>query len=170
MEARIDAYIALGSNSPDAPARLAAALHGLAHLAHCRLVAVSRWYWTNPQGKREQPWFLNGAVRLSCAGCWSAQGLLRALLRLETRLGRLRSPHTALRGGPRAIDLDILCFGTQVHTVPTCCVPHPSMLQRAFVCIPLREVAPQGILPNGIRLDAVLARLRYTVSGDRIYQ
>ena len=166
----LDAYIGLGANSPDALARLAAAVRCLARLPHARVLAVSRWYRTSPQGVLDQPWFVNGVVRLACAGCWSAPGLVRALLRIEARLGRRRSPNPAHRYGPRAIDLDLLCFGAQHHSSLACTVPHPAMLQRAFVCIPLREVAPQGILPDGTNVNTALARLRYTLRGDSIYQ
>lgn len=166
----VDAYIGLGSNSPDAHARLTATVQAFAGLPGVRVGAVSRWYWTNPQEMPQESWFLNGAVRLCCGAFWSGPGLLRALLRIEARLGRRRSPHPARQYSPRAIDIDVLCFGTQRHHTPTCILPHPRMLLRAFVCIPLREITPQGILPDGTRLDTALSRVRYTLHGNSIRQ
>jgi 2-amino-4-hydroxy-6-hydroxymethyldihydropteridine diphosphokinase len=86
----------------------------------------------------------------------SAEGLLSDLQALEARFGRER-PY---RNAPRTLDLDLLFFGTQRSTGPALVLPHPRWAQRAFVVLPLRDLLPEGIAPDGTRLKALLPALQ----------
>lgn len=164
------AYICLGSNTPDAAARMDAALQGLRELPHAGLRAVSPRYETEPQDYADQPWFLNQIAVLTLTDdFWTPEDLLRALLDLEQRLGRVRSPDPALRYGPRAIDIDLLIYGEERRTTEFCTLPHPRMTQRAFVLLPLRDVAPD-LLIEGKTAVGHLERLRWHCEGYRIFQ
>jgi 2-amino-4-hydroxy-6-hydroxymethyldihydropteridine diphosphokinase len=97
----------------------------------------SRWYRSAPIPASDQPWHVNAAVELGWAG--SAQALLELLHRLEARFGRRRGPP----GAPRTLDLDLLAFGGEVRTAgegPL--LPHPRLHERAFVLLPLCDLAP----------------------------
>ncbi len=167
--AEIRAYVGLGSNSPDAEAMLARACEGLSRLPELRLGAISPLYSTEPQGYADQPWFLNQVVELLPAPSWRPQSLLAAMLRLESALGRVRNPDPALRYGPRAIDADLLLFGGESCAHPACRVPHPRLVQRAFVLVPLLDIAPH-IRIDGVAAAHWLARLNYRLDGRRIFQ
>lgn len=165
----VRAYISLGSNLGDGPARLAAARSAVAALPGVRVAAESSVYRTEPQGRKEQPWFVNQVLGLECDPDLTADALLEALLDIEIRLGRVRDP--ADRFGPRAIDLDLLLFGDEVRTAdPRLLLPHPRLAERAFVLVPLREIAPGLILPAGRRVKDLERALPHTVEGDRIFQ
>ena len=164
------AYICLGSNTPDAAARMDAALQGLRGLPHAGLRVVSPRYETEPQDYADQPWFLNQIAALALTDdFWTPEELLRALLDLEQRLGRVRSPDPALRYGPRAIDIDLLIYGEERRATEFCTLPHPRMTQRAFVLLPLRDVAPD-LLIDGRTAAGHLEKLRWRCEGYRIFQ
>lgn len=165
-----DAYISLGSNEGDPAARLRAAREAVALLRDVVVAAASPVYRTEPQGLRDQPWFANQALHLRCGERWTATALLDVLLNIETSLGRRRSSDPVLRYGPRVIDVDLLLFGTLHSDDPRCRVPHPRMLERAFVLVPLRDIAPGVILSNGETPDTALRRLVWRIDGERIYQ
>jgi len=126
--------LGLGSNLGDRDAFLRAALEGLAPAY--QIERVSSLYETAPQLVSDQPPYHN----LVCMGraMLAAHDLLRFLKDLEQRLGRRPS----YRYGPREIDLDILLYGEQIITTPDLTIPHPRMVERAFVLIPLAEIAP----------------------------
>mgnify|MGYP000000602754 FL=1 len=169
LHEEIRAYVGLGSNSPEAEAMLALAREGLSRLPELRLSAASPLYSTEPQGYTEQPWFLNQVVELILAPVWRPRRLLAAMLRLESTLGRVRSPDPALRYGPRAIDADLLLFGEEHCSDPACRVPHPRLTQRAFALVPLLDIAPQ-VRIEGTAATQWLARLNYRLDGCRIFQ
>ena len=131
------------------------------------VAAMSSVYRTEPQGRKDQPWFANQVLALDCDGM-TADALLDALLRIETELGRVRDP--ADRFGPRVIDLDLLLFGDEVRTAPCLTLPHPRMIERAFVLVPLCEIAPDLILPSGRSVKDLARALPHSVEGDRIFQ
>lgn len=137
-----------------------------------RLAGASRVYRTEPQEKRDQPWFANQVARVLCEPAVSPLGLLDALLGIEIELGRDRSvgPGGPERFGPRVIDLDLLLFGALILKSPRLELPHPRMLRRAFVLVPLAEVTPALRFPDGQALSQVLATLDYQVEGDVIRQ
>lgn len=165
----IQAYVCLGSNMGDAEACLARARAELAGLSGVTLGAASSLYRTEPQGKKEQPWFLNQVLRLDCDDSISAEALLDAMLAKELEMGRVRD--AADRFGPRTIDMDLLLFGEEVHEAdPHLFLPHPRMTQRAFVLIPLLELAPDLILPDGRKAAEILEKLDYRLEGRDIFQ
>ena len=166
----VEAYVGLGSNMGDAEGCLREALDALSRMPGALLDKVSPLYRTEPQGMADQPWFVNAVARLRCAPSWTAELFLEALLATETRLGRVRSSDPALRFGPRTIDLDLLLFGEERRTSPRCTLPHPRLAQRAFVLVPLRDIAPRVIIADGITVTQALEALSYTTVGGKIYQ
>ena len=166
------AYIALGSNlpSPAGPpdATLAAALEKLATLG--RITARSSLYSTEPvglaPGYSDQPRFLNAVVALGTA--IAPFDLLASLLAIEFNFGRDRS--ASVLNGPRTLDLDILLYGDLVLSMAGLEIPHPRLAQRAFVLVPLAEIAPtlrdpRSGLTAAQLLDHLLANLAPAKSG-----
>lgn len=126
------AYIGLGANLGDARATVERAIAALASLG--TVVRRSSLYRTAPWGKLDQPDFVNAVVLLETA--LEPEALLGELQRLEREFGRVRGE----RWGPRMLDLDILTYG-DIHLATTELeIPHPRMLERAFVLVPLAEV------------------------------
>ncbi len=164
------AYICLGSNEGDTKAHVQRALEAMLQGQGIALGSASPLYYTEPQGLKEQAWFCNQVVRLECQPTWTSQALLRFLLSIEENLGRERSKDPALRFGPRTIDLDLLLFGHQQSQESFCTLPHPRMLERAFVLIPLRHVLCQGTLLTPPELEKALQGLTYSLQGQNIYQ
>jgi len=128
-------YLSLGSNIGDREKNLRTAVAALAE-ANVRVTRVSSLYETEPVDLREQPWFLNCAVQGETET--PALDLLRALRGIESRM---RSEKLVPKG-PRLIDLDILLYGDDTIDTRELQVPHPRMLQRKFVLVPLVEIAP----------------------------
>jgi len=129
-------YLSMGSNMGDRLDFLRKALKRLQETDDICVEAVSSVYETEPVGYREQPDFLNLAVRIDTL--LSPEILLSELQRIEKDLGRKRTR----RFGPRTIDIDILLFENQERSDDRLSIPHPRMKQRAFVLIPLRDVMP----------------------------
>ena len=161
-------YVGLGSNLGDGPALLAAARSAMAAFAGVRLIAASSLYRTEPQGLQEQPFFTNQVLELACARGLPPHVLLDMMLAAESALGRIRDG--CPRFGPRTLDLDLLLFGNEVMNSERLTLPHPRMLERAFVLVPLAELAPDLMLPQGMSVSAALGRLCYRQRGDVIYQ
>jgi 2-amino-4-hydroxy-6-hydroxymethyldihydropteridine diphosphokinase len=128
-------YLSLGSNLGDREKNLRAAIAALAN-AKVRVTRVSSFYETEPVDLRQQPWFLNCVVQAETEV--PPLDLLRALRGIESRMGSTK----LVPKGPRLIDLDILLYGDESIDTPELQVPHPRMLQRRFVLVPLAEVAP----------------------------
>lgn len=162
------AFVSLGSNMGDAQEHVAQARQALTALPEVRLEAASPLYFTEPQGLRDQCWFVNQVLRLDCGPRWRGDILLQSLLEVESRLGRLRLPE-APRYGPRCIDIDLLLFGDEIRNDKHCQLPHPQMHKRAFVLVPLQDIAPQVTI-NGARVDKILQTLTYSVEGQKILQ
>ncbi|PBB99895.1 2-amino-4-hydroxy-6-hydroxymethyldihydropteridine diphosphokinase [Mesorhizobium sp. WSM3862] len=135
-------YLSLGGNLGDPPKSMAAALRMLDGDDKTRVTAVSSLYRTPPWGKLDQPDFLNASAGIETA--LSPRGLLDLCLDVERRLKRVREE----RWGPRLIDIDILVFGDRVIHETGLEVPHPRMLERAFVLAPLAEIAPDLVVGN----------------------
>lgn len=131
--------------------------------------AQSPLYLTEPQGPvKDQPWFTNCVVRMKAASdIWAPEGLLSTLQAVEAQLGRLRGGEA---GGPRVIDLDLLLFGDVVTNGEYLTLPHPRLFERAFVLVPLRDIAPGLVFPDGRGIDAVLAGVSHTLDGNKILQ
>jgi len=149
-----DAYIGLGSNPGDRAANLTLALKMIEGLPYCRLAGRSGLYSTEPVGFKEQDWFLNAVCGLDVSG--SAQDLIRDLLKIEKKIGRVRDR----RWGPRVIDLDILLFGDEKIAGDDLTIPHPLMHLRRFVLMPLNDLAPRKRHPLlGSTVSELLASL-----------
>lgn len=132
--------VALGSNIGDSQTILEAAIKSLAQTSGILLEAKSRWYKTKAVGP-PQPDYLNGCVTLQVE--MLPQQLLEILLGIEQQFGRVRQE----RWGPRTLDLDLLLFDDFIVDTPNLQIPHPRMRDRAFVLVPLAEIAPDWIEP-----------------------
>ncbi|WP_193194605.1 2-amino-4-hydroxy-6-hydroxymethyldihydropteridine diphosphokinase [Nostoc sp. MG11] len=131
---------ALGSNLGESQATLEAAIETLAQIPGIFLEARSHWYRTKAVGP-PQPDYLNGCVILQVE--ISPQQLLETLLGIEQRFGRVRQE----RWGPRTLDLDLLLYDDLILQTPNLQIPHPRMRERAFVLVPLAEIAPDWVEP-----------------------
>ena len=153
------AYIGMGANigSPaGAPeATLAAAVKEFHALG--TVVCRSSLYSTAPVGFADQPRFVNAVVGLETG--LAASDLLHQLLRIERAFGRNRS--AGFRNGPRPLDLDLLMLGEEAVAEPGLELPHPRLHERAFVLVPLNEIAPdQVVVTTGKTVKQLLQRLR----------
>jgi 2-amino-4-hydroxy-6-hydroxymethyldihydropteridine diphosphokinase len=136
------AYIGLGANLEDPAAQVMAGMAALGALPHTRLVAQSSLYRTAPVGYADQPDFINAVAQVETD--LSPRELLNALLATEIERGRVRQFPNA----PRTLDLDVLLYGAlQLHE-DGLTVPHPRMHERAFVLVPLAEIAPRCVIPG----------------------
>jgi 2-amino-4-hydroxy-6-hydroxymethyldihydropteridine diphosphokinase len=131
----VTAYIALGANLGDAPSAVRAALQALDALPQTRVLARSSLYRTAPVDA-QGPDFINAVAAVATR--LTAQALLQSLQQLERSAGRERPFPNA----PRTLDLDLLLFGAARIDSSALTVPHPRMAQRAFVLVPLAEIAP----------------------------
>lgn len=149
------AYLAIGSNlDPIRNIRRCLAL--LRTISNASLILESSWYLTRPWGIVAQPDFVNLVVGLETG--LSPHQLLAATQDIETRLGRLRT----LPNGPRTIDLDLLLFGNILLDQHELRIPHPGLLLRDFMALPLLEIAPQIVHPvRGLPLNALTREIRY---------
>jgi 2-amino-4-hydroxy-6-hydroxymethyldihydropteridine diphosphokinase len=135
---RVSAYVALGANLGDACAILMQAFDDLAKLQNTSVVRRSSLYRTAPI-ESSGPDYFNAVAEISTA--LSPQALLAALQALEQQAGRQR-PY---RNAPRTLDLDILLYGDVTLDGPDLVIPHPRMYARAFVLVPLAEIAPSRV-------------------------
>lgn len=140
------AYVGLGGNVGEPDSVLRAAMVALEDLPGTSLQARSRLYRSAPWGRTDQASFVNAVVELSTT--LDPQGLLRALLGIERRFGRVRATDGSDRWGPRILDLDLLLFDDQVLDLPGLRLPHPRLHERAFVLVPLLELAPALVIPG----------------------
>lgn len=145
------AWIGLGSNQDSPLQQLHLALEALQQLPHSRLLDASPLYQSRPLGPSDQPDFLNMAARLDTG--LAPLELLDQLLAIEDIQGRVRERHW----GPRTIDLDLLLFDNRVIDEPRLQVPHPELPNRDFVLRPLADLAPALALPDGRRIEDLLA-------------
>ncbi|TBR39011.1 MULTISPECIES: 2-amino-4-hydroxy-6-hydroxymethyldihydropteridine diphosphokinase [Dyella] len=136
------AYIALGSNLGDSEAHLEQAADALNQLPDTRVTATSRLFRTPPWGPIAQPPFLNAVVAVETG--LSPHALLASMLGIERAAGRIRDQ----RWGPRTLDLDLLHMeGVSLHD-EVLTLPHPRIAERAFVLLPLNDVAPNLVIPG----------------------
>ncbi|WP_034912406.1 2-amino-4-hydroxy-6-hydroxymethyldihydropteridine diphosphokinase [Erwinia sp. 9145] len=150
-------YLALGSNLADPLHQVQAALEALDALPDSLRVATSSFYRTPPYGPPDQPDYLNAAVALDTG--LAPEALLDLTQRIEREQGRVRKDE---RWGPRTLDLDIMLFGDLQLNTPRLTVPHYDMRNRAFMLLPLLEIAPDAQLPDGVRIADLLASLDTT--------
>lgn len=139
------AYLGLGSNLGDRLGNLQAAADGLDRIDGVHVVASSRVWETAPVGP-PQPDYLNAVLRVETER--SPADLLEACRRVEEDLGRVRRE----RWDARTIDVDVLLFDARMVDEPDLVVPHPRLTERAFVVLPLLELDPDPVLPDGRRV------------------
>ena len=139
---RVRAFVALGANIGEPVRHLRAAVEDMAALPGTAVVARSSLYRSAPVGLVDQPDFINAVVALDTD--LEPLVLLRALLAVEARHGRVRSVPNA----PRTLDLDLLLHGDRQQDEPELTLPHPRMHERAFVLLPLLEIAPDVRIPG----------------------
>ncbi|WP_341906367.1 2-amino-4-hydroxy-6-hydroxymethyldihydropteridine diphosphokinase [Polaromonas sp. YR568] len=147
----VRAYVGLGANLGDASAALTTAVNAMAAWSDTQVVARSRIYRTSPldtDDGGEKPTagddYLNAVVALDTT--LPALALLARLQQLELQAGRER-PY---RNAPRTLDLDLLLYGSGTVDSAALTVPHPRMQQRAFVLVPLAEIAPERVSPASL--------------------
>ena len=166
MPDRHIAFVALGANLNEPVWQIETAMRELSSLAGCRMLDRSGLYASKPAGYADQPDYVNAVVKLETT--LTARELLTRLLDIEHRHGRQRT----FRDSPRSLDLDILLYDNLRLDEPGLHVPHPRMHERAFVLLPLAEIAADAELPgHGRVIDALAHVVRDSVRllGPRIH-
>lgn len=144
-------YIGLGSNLENPLGQVQQAADAIKALGSIR--AQSSWYQSKAIGPGKQPDYINGVICLETG--LTAPQLLLSLQAIENRHGRKRT----VRWGARTLDLDILLFNDEIISSEHLTIPHPHMLERNFVMVPLQEIAPELRLPNQQTVTAIIATL-----------
>jgi 2-amino-4-hydroxy-6-hydroxymethyldihydropteridine diphosphokinase len=153
VEAPIRAYVGLGGNLGDVEETLLDALMALDMIPQTTQRAHSRFYRNPAWGKTNQPDFVNAVAELHTR--LTPRVLLDRLLAIEERFGRVRSEGE--KWGPRELDLDLLVYGDQSLDEPGLHLPHPHLHERAFVLVPLAEIAPDLLIPGRGKVRDLLA-------------
>ena len=154
--APVPAWVAIGGNQGQVRATLEAAIEAIDALPGTRVLQRSSLYRTPAWGRTDQPDFINGVLAVETT--LAAPDLLANLLGNERRFGRLRD-EDAGRWAPRTLDLDLLLHDDQVLELPGLSLPHPRLHERAFVLVPLAEIAPGLVVPGRGRVDGLLAKV-----------
>lgn len=145
-------YIALGSNLNMPIQQLKLAIQAMADLPDTEIKKVSSLYQSQPLGPQDQPDYVNAVACLDTG--LSPLALLDALQNIENEQGRIR----LRRWGERTLDLDILLYDNQIIHNERLTVPHYDMQNREFVIVPLYEISPELILPDGVSLQQLVKR------------
>lgn len=146
------AFVGLGANLDGPERQVREAFLELDAMPHTRVVRTSSLYRSDPVGYAAQPRFVNAVAQVETG--LSAERLLDELQAIEARHGRARRFVNA----PRTLDLDLLLYGEAVLDAPGLRIPHPRMHERAFVLVPLLEIAPAASIPGRGAASALLAR------------
>ncbi len=147
------AYIGIGSNLENPKEQVSSAISQVDELANVVVTAHSSFYQTTPIGPEGQPDYINAVIQIDTY--LSAHQLLNELQNIENQHGRTRE----VRWGARTLDLDILLFGEETLCDDRLQVPHPRMLERNFVIIPLAEVVPDYVFANGHDIQSTVETL-----------
>ncbi len=147
------AFVALGSNLQRPDRQVMAAIRELDELPGLAVLRRSSLYRTAPVGYRDQPEFINAVAEVETL--LKPRELLAALLSLERLHGRRRTFPNA----PRTLDLDLLLYENLSFSEPGLTVPHPRLAERAFVLVPLAEIAPELDIPGHGRVQELALRL-----------
>jgi 2-amino-4-hydroxy-6-hydroxymethyldihydropteridine diphosphokinase len=148
------AIIALGGNVGDVRATFKSAIADICTLAQAKLLARSSDYATPPWGEEQQPPFVNACIEIEST--LAPHALLDVLQAVERKFGRDRTKER--RWGPRTLDLDLIAYGDLALQTEALTLPHPRLLERAFVLVPLAEIAPERKI-GGRSVKAALAEL-----------
>lgn len=148
------AFVGLGANVGDPENQVRRAIADLSRIPRTRLLASSSLYCSAPLGVAPQPDFVNAVAKLETG--LSVRQLLEELLAAEARAGRERP----FPGAPRTLDLDLLLYGDETIEQPGLTVPHPRMHERAFVLVPLAEIAADISIPRKGGVKTLLAACR----------
>jgi 2-amino-4-hydroxy-6-hydroxymethyldihydropteridine diphosphokinase len=144
------AYIGIGSNLQDPIAQVNKAIECVRSQPDCSLKTVSKYYLNKAFGPIAQPDCINAVVQIETS--LSPECLLTSLQTIEHLQGRVRD----MRWGPRIIDLDLLLYGQLQLQSDKLTIPHPGLTERYFVLVPLFEIAPDLILPDGRPLATLM--------------
>jgi len=134
-------FIGLGSNQGEKIKNCEQAIEEILKLEGAFLLSRSSWYYSEPWGREDQDWFINGVIQIRTELC--PDELLMKFKEIEKRLGRKNRE----KWGPRVIDIDILFYDNLSFESPEMEIPHPRILERNFVLIPFAEIAPQFVHP-----------------------
>jgi 2-amino-4-hydroxy-6-hydroxymethyldihydropteridine diphosphokinase len=147
-------FVGLGANLGEPQRRVREAFRELDAIPHTRVVRASSLYRSAPLGYAEQPSFVNAVAQIETG--LPAERLLAELHEIEARHGRSRS----FANAPRTLDLDLLLYGELVVDLPELKIPHPRMHERAFVLLPLVEIAPDAEVPGRGPAKTLLEKCR----------
>lgn len=147
------AYLGLGANIGDSKGNLREAVRQIAADSSCEVTAVSPLYETKPVGFEDQPDFLNAVIEVKTK--LSPSDILSLCNKVEENLGRKRT----IRWGPRVIDIDVLLYEDMESSDESLTIPHPRMLERAYVLAPLADIAPNMELVGGITASEAAQRI-----------
>ena len=151
--AAAEAFVGLGANLENPLQQVRQAISELDAIEHTRVLVASSLYRSAPVGYADQPDFINAVAKVQTR--LSPHELLDALHVIENRHGRRRS----VRNAPRTLDLDLLLYGMLVVHEEGLTLPHPRMHERAFVLLPLAEIAPDAPLPGHAPVSQLLAQV-----------
>ena len=165
---RSTVFVALGSNLDHPIMHVQRALRDIDELPETALAQVSTLYETNPVGGRDQPQFVNAVARIETL--LSPHDFLARLHAIEAQHGRHRNSISDEKNEPRTLDLDILMFNDLQINERGLTVPHPRMHERAFVLVPLVEIAPEVKIPGKGVAKEFLATLDTTGVGPLKYE
>ena len=149
-----DVLIALGGNVGDVRATFNKAIANICGMTQAALVARSSDYATPPWGNEAQPNFINACIEIDTS--LDPHALLFTLHKIEKKFGRYRA--VEVHWGPRTLDLDLIAYDDVTIDKPELTLPHPRLLERAFVLVPLAEIVPDRIIA-GRRVSDALAGL-----------
>lgn len=148
-------YLALGSNLKNPRRQLKLAIAAIESLPKSHLVKVAPLYASRAWGRKTQPSFCNTVLALKT--CLAPSDLLRACQAIEKKLGRARR----VKWGARTLDIDIILYGEKRILRPHIIIPHPSLLERDFVCLPLLSIAPSAKMPEGNLIKDLIQAKHY---------
>jgi 2-amino-4-hydroxy-6-hydroxymethyldihydropteridine diphosphokinase len=144
------AYISVGSNLNNPYQQVKSAIGKLKIADNIYIETISGWYLSDPVGPKNQSRYVNGVIKILTR--LSPKQLLKKLHEIEDAHGRIRN----VRWGPRTLDLDILLYGSRMMNTKKLTIPHPEMKIRNFVLIPLADIEPNLVLPDGSILSSLL--------------